>query len=592
MNNAFMKFHDFAVANGLLDSSSELGRQLLATKEKFITIVQAGGEDLDANDGHEGRRRGSTSTTDSVGSDRRRKATTTQPEPQTNPPEYMITRSPEPPQLYPGLTITHEPISQSYLTPSTNPDLSLSIPSTNQAAEFQPTTTAPGTTFSKSFDFTTIDFNFDFLSAPQAQPQPQPHQPQISSPYSSLPAPSSYASHEITFGRRYQRFAVERAHMLVTMPNPPIEKLSKAFSFCLLFESPDMIFQRTLETISRSANESLHNWKYPFYHLGGAGTHLLNSTVIFHPGMKMHLQIGNQGTVDVLKPHPELTAGFGMGPFPPAVCDARDKWLDKETMKMLMPGLDGEFYDCDEVEFYFHQRGVKIPPGADRYTVEIYPAQFGGRPASGSLEDLDLACLDSVVHNCIPGEQGSPPSSMDYMSNTSIISDDFSPYQKPSATTKPLTPGEYSSSLSPPSTTCSAAQDWSSRFLGVPQHTQQANDTSFDFSVSEFGSPARTDNSSNNSMYASPRSHHSSSHSTGSATTTNTSFDQAPPPVLSTSPPQPQQIWNQRMLVTIDVNKLVQELVEGAICLGRTPGIRVEDINAAFWKSVEMSVPL
>lgn len=46
------------------------------------------------------------------------------------------------------------------------------------------------------------------------------------------------------------------------------------------------------------------------------------------------------------------------------------------------------------------------------------------------------------------------------------------------------------------------------------------------------------------------------------------------------------------MLVTIDVNKLVQELVEGAICLGRTPGIRVEDINAAFWKSVEMSVPL
>ncbi|KAK3401727.1 hypothetical protein B0T20DRAFT_121591 [Sordaria brevicollis] len=591
MSNAFMKFHDFAVASGLLDSSSELGRRLLATKERFINISQAGGDDTDGNDDHEIRRRGSTSTAESIGSDRRRKGVN-QLENQGNSPEYMIgpIAAESSRQLFPGLTVTHEPISQSYLTTAPDTDLSLSIPTTSQTTEFHPTTTAPS--FPKTFDLPTVDFNFDFLPPPQHQPQPQ-----VPSPYSALPAPSSYASHEITFGRRYQRFAIERAHMLVTMPNPPIDKLSKAFGFCLLFESPDMIFQRTLKAIARSKNESLFNWQYPFYHLGGAGTHNLapggplNSTLTLEAGMRMHLnftnaskqpQVGNQGTADVLKPHAELTAGFSMGPFPPAVNNARDNWLDRD-MKMCLPGFQGEYYDCDEVEFYFHQRGVIIPPGADEYTVEIYPAQFGmatggaggvGGPGSGSLEEMDLACLDSVVYQqnftAGGGNVGSPPSSMDYSSN-SIVSDEHPSYQQ-QQTTKPLTPSG-SSSLSPPSTT--AVDDWAARFLGTPAH----NDT-FDFPSHPSPAPEN-----NNNMYMSPKSSHSSqSATTGTGSTAATSFDQPQP--------QPQQVWNQRMLVTIDVNQLVIELTERAICLGRTPGIRPDDINAAFWKSLCMSVSL
>lgn len=593
MCNAFMKFHDFAVASDLLDSSSELGRQLLATKERFITITEADGDDTDANDGHEGQRRGSTSTTDSIGSDRRRKGTI-QLESHTNSPEYPTEPSAAEStrQLYPGLTITHEPMSQSYLAAAPDIELKTSLPTTSQVTEFQQTTTASSFPNVKTFDFPTVDFNFDFFSQSQTQPQIQPP---IPSPYSSLSVPSSYASHEITFGRRYQRFAIERAHMLVTMPNPPLDKLSKAFGFCLLFESPDMIFQRTLKAIARSTNESLFNWQYPFYHLGGAGTHNigpggpLNSILTLEAGMRMHLnftsskqQVGNQGTIDVLKPHVELTAGFGMGPFPPAVNNARDNWLDRD-MKMSLPGFQGEYYDCDEVEFYFHQRGVVIPPGADEYTVEIYPAQFGvcsvaGAGGAGSLEELDLACLDSVVQNFAPGGAvGSPPSSMDYSSN-SIISDDL-PLHQQQQPNKPLTPsgsGSMSSSLSPPSTT--VCEDWASRFLGVPQQPQHAND-SFDFSDP---SPE------NNNMYMSPKSSQSSrSATTGTGSTAPIPFEQHRPPLR-----QPQQMWNQRMLVTIDVNQLVNELTERAICLGRTPGIRVDDINAAFWKSLSMGVSL
>ncbi|KAK3503899.1 hypothetical protein B0T13DRAFT_392729 [Neurospora crassa] len=586
MSNAFMEFHDFAVASGLLDNSTELGRQLLATRKRFITITQAGGDDVDANDHHEeGRRRGSTSTTESIGSHRRRKKTL-QPESQRNPPEYATEPSAteSPPQLYPGLTINQEPVSQSYLTTAPGTNLSVSIPTTSQAAEFLQTTTAPSNP--KAFDFATIDFDLDFLTQ---QPLAQPHPP-IPSPYSSLPTPLSYASHETTFGRRYQRFAIERAHMLVTMPNPPLDQLNRTFGFCFLFESPDMIFQRTCRAIARRTGESLYNWQYPFYHLGGAGTHNLhqsgpggplNSTLAPEAGMRMQLglQVGNQGTIDVLKPHTELTAGFAMGPFPPAVNHARDNFLDKE-MKMYLPGFEGTYYDCDEVEFYFHQRGVVIPPGADSYTVEIYPAQFGvggsggegpgGPPGSGSgpLEALDLACLDSAFSQiCDPPTTAayveSLPSSMDFSSN-SIISDDppLFGYQQQQqhctmTTSKPLS-------------------------TGVPQ---QAND-SFDFSE------VSPDNNGNIMFKLSSTSSESSSRSapedTTTTTTTTTSFDQP----LPVPPKQPQQMWNQRMLVTIDVNQLVNELTERAVCLGRTPGIRVEEINAAFWKSLSMAVTL
>ncbi|EGZ68359.1 hypothetical protein NEUTE2DRAFT_73099 [Neurospora tetrasperma FGSC 2509] len=538
MRNAFMEFHDFAVASGLLDNSTELGRQLLAAKKRFITITQASGDDIDADDHHEeGWRRGSTSTTESIGSHRRRKEPL-QPESQRNSPEYAMEPSAteSPPQLYPGLTITDEPISQSNLTTAPATDLSLSIPTTSHAAEFLPTTTAPS--ISKAFDFATIDFDLDFLTQ---QSLAQLHPP-IPSPYSSLPSPLSYASHETTFGRRYQRFAVERAHMLVTMPNPPLDQLNRTFGFCFLFESPDMIFQRTCRAIARRAGESLYNWQYPFYHLGGAGTHNfhqsgpggpLNSTLASEAGTRMPLglQVGNQGTIDLLKPHAELTAGFAMGPFPPAVNSARDNFLDKE-MKMYLPGFEGTYYDCDEVEFYFHQRGVVIPPGADSYTVEIYPAQFGvggsggegpgGPPGSGSgpLKELDLAYLDSLGgQNCDPPTTAayveSLPSSMDFSSN-SIISDDL-----------PL--------------------------FGYQQQQQQQHCTT---------------TTTNKPL------------STGAPQQANDSFDFS------------EQMWNQRMLVTIDVNQLVNELTERAICLGRTPGIRVEEINAAFWKSLSMAVTL
>ncbi|EQB57802.1 hypothetical protein CGLO_02024 [Colletotrichum gloeosporioides Cg-14] len=41
-----------------------------------------------------------------------------------------------------------------------------------------------------------------------------------------------------------------------------------------------------------------------------------------------------------------------------------------------------------------------------------------------------------------------------------------------------------------------------------------------------------------------------------------------------------------RRTVTINVGMLVHELGSRSVCLGRSPGIRPKDVNAAFWSSL------
>jgi hypothetical protein len=92
-------------------------------------------------------------------------------------------------------------------------------------------------------------------------------------------------------------------------------------------------------------------------------------------------RIGNQGLVDVGKP--ATTAGFATGPFDEVVSSVRDSVLDKD-MRMALPGFAGEYFDCDEVEMYLYQKGVVIPPGSDVVTVEVDSALVGGNDGYGA----------------------------------------------------------------------------------------------------------------------------------------------------------------------------------------------------------------
>jgi hypothetical protein len=127
--------------------------------------------------------------------------------------------------------------------------------------------------------------------------------------------------------------------------------------------------------LGRDARQTLHNWQFPFFHLGGAGTHfealpeLRSGEVVGLGNQGTLVRMGNQGTVDVGKP--EQTAGFATGPFEAGVNVVRDGGGLGPDMRMVLPGFAGEYFDCDEAEVYLYRRGVVMTPGEDVVTVEV-----------------------------------------------------------------------------------------------------------------------------------------------------------------------------------------------------------------------------
>jgi len=361
MSNVFLQLHDFAMSSGALETNPEFGRQLQLTTEKFLALARKASEDNGKDDetGSTGSPKGSNSgRADGAKSSSPERTET--PEAENNPTTQSL--------LYGGLTVTHEPLADADLISDFSSHLL--PPPTTASLDFE-VITQP-TLENASFPFETpADFDFGVFSNP--------------SPYSSLPLPRTYTSQEATFGRRLHRFASERALLLISMPNPPPDRFQRVFGFCLLMETREAIHQRLRRTVGRNIQENLSNWQYPFYNLGGAGTHFDLSSL----GTQ---RVGNQGTIDVLKP--QNTAGFSTGPFTPDISDIRDGSIDKE-MHMDLQGFRGDYFDCDEVEIYLRQRGVTIPPGADFVTVEVDPAGLGANSITattihGSTGNTDI----------------------------------------------------------------------------------------------------------------------------------------------------------------------------------------------------------
>lgn len=191
-------------------------------------------------------------------------------------------------------------------------------------------------------------------------------------PYGTVPAPASYAAHEVTFGRRFQRSNLEAGLRLISMPNPPPDRYAAVFGFCLFFESRESIIRRLSSSLSRTQQETLSYWKAPFTNLGGAGTFFVGEKAGAVPSPDSSdsgsLPIGNQGTREYGKPE-EIT-GFSMGPFSAEVETTRDERLD-HRLRMICPGFEGDFFDADEIEAYLRRLGITIPQSADFVEAEI-----------------------------------------------------------------------------------------------------------------------------------------------------------------------------------------------------------------------------
>lgn len=423
MNNAFLKLHDYAVGCGLLDRMPEVGRQLRETTQKFLSLARKSTDEASEDDEHSLSRE-----SDSQPTKRRR------PRRKSSSLEAVQRTATEAPpshrQLYGGLVVTQEKVSLADLASSHIPSGLTGIAEPDPTPDYE-VITYP-TLDNASFPFG-LSSGFSFtseLTSSTTQPEfssstTQPDFSDInlsSTLYPSLPLPNSYASQEVTFGRRFQRTALERAWTLVTMPNPPRKRFSRVFGFCLLFEPLESIKTRLRRGLDRTAAESLNNWQYPFLQLGGSTTHFDTTTATTTTaGSTTHNRFGNQGTADVMRS--KNANGFSTGPFDAKTTAARDMLVDANQYLppgVGAPGFGAEFYDSDEIEMYLHQRGVAIPPAADFVTVEIEATAFtdGGERVAVVVDSHSHQATPPSANGGLRGAGGADAGSVNPLDHT------------------------------------------------------------------------------------------------------------------------------------------------------------------------------
>ncbi|POR37330.1 Uncharacterized protein TPAR_02468 [Tolypocladium paradoxum] len=343
-------------------------------------------------------------------------------------------------------------------------------------------------------------------------------------PYGTVPPPASYAAHEVTFGRRFQRANLEAGLSLISMPDPPPERYAAVFGFCLFFESREAIIRRLSSSLSRTRQETLSYWKAPFTNLGGAGTFFIGEEAGAAPTPDSldngTLPIGNQGTREYGKPQ-EIT-GFSMGPFSAEVETTRDERLD-HRMRMLCPGFEGDFFDADEIETYLRRLGITIPQSADFVEAEINLAD---------LEDETVPVPDgsNIVSD---GEQG-----------TYAAAGLITPDSGYGGINGPVAGGMWPSG---------SAESGHQETRPAPADMVMTTQSMAPVLNSGVASGPSDLNGGLVPFMCAP------------------GLDG-----MWTTAPN----W-QRTMVSINVNTLVNEMVNKSVCLGRTPGVRRKDVNQA-----------
>ncbi|OHE91342.1 BZIP family transcription factor [Colletotrichum orchidophilum] len=403
MSKEFMKLYDFAVSKGMHESTPEFGRQLQATTEKFVSLARKMSEEPE-KEGDVLPSQENDGEVDEVGgpSSGQEKSNEKSPSAESlsadiaKPTDHVIYDVLSSEDQQPLLQLTPRTLAMTAVhTASWAPDSQSHMPhSTLSQAPLgyeivtEPTPDNASFPFGMSYEHSLEQPGaFDLLA----------NQPFSESLFNVLSSPTSYAYQERTFGRRLQRSTLEKAYTLLRMPNPPSSLLSSAFGFSLLFEPKEKIIERIANCLSVNQRETLFNWKVPFLHLGGGGTWFdeMNGLdeMAYPSGHKQRDPVGNQGTAEPYRQ--KVDSLFGMGPWDPQTEEVRDLRVERAAarLRMNVPGLQGEFYDADEVEWVLRKRGVDIPAAADFVTAEIDPADFSdetavaGRALSSGMEN-------------------------------------------------------------------------------------------------------------------------------------------------------------------------------------------------------------
>ncbi|KAH7394454.1 hypothetical protein BKA66DRAFT_509725 [Pyrenochaeta sp. MPI-SDFR-AT-0127] len=400
----------------------------------------------------------------------------------------------------------------------------------------------------------------DILSSTQAPfTPPNPHifsvnipTPEITPPTTRLPTPplslpnilstknlpsvTTYSFDETTFARRLTRAAIETGFQILSTANIRPSALSYVFKLSLPYFTVDELCDRFKAQLSRNIDQDLDWWAAPFIHLGGAGTHYPR-----RDASGRIIPIKNSWTVRQIGPLEKKMARIEN------VEDGRTEDLGNVDLS----GFEGEWFDAHDVQGYLEEQ----------YVCRIDPR--------------------SSFSECLVEEEGK-----DTATTTNLLPQD-DPYARrasdessdsPSLTHSSNTANSSSSSITPPTHTfdipdapfgldMSFSNAQSSTYPTVfPKHVNY--DISFDQTLGLDLAPTFDYGFAGTSGF-----------SMG-----DVGLDLGLTEEAEESLPVVRQ--KRRKIAWLDVNRLTDELIKHAVCLGRAPGFRRKDVDMAVQKAL------
>ncbi|KAF2839338.1 hypothetical protein M501DRAFT_784732 [Patellaria atrata CBS 101060] len=345
----------------------------------------------------------------------------------------------------------------------------------------------------------------------------------FSIPYPLTRSPSvpyTYSFHEMTFARRLQRAALESGFYLVAQSNIRPERFRHVFKLSLLHTTPEQLLQRFRYLLTQTTAESLEFYGAPFFHLGGAGTH--------------YPQRDASGNI---LPRPNSYNVRAVGPWPISLArlERTDRMEKDPDIVVDIAGLEGEWFDAHDVEGYLREeKGIIINPQSSFAQAEIQYSEpwvpeslviDEGRRRS-SYSEIDFSTTSSASQS-VPGTPGfgvgqQQPQGIDSRMGPSgaLEVQPWDAFAQPFDISKIM------------------EMDSAAPFETFPPETQAG------YASGTSPMPFFGQNEGGINM-------------------------QGLVPV-------------QKKTVTIDVGKMINELIKRGVCLGRAPGFRRKDVDKAF----------
>ncbi|KAK3072685.1 hypothetical protein LTR53_006380 [Teratosphaeriaceae sp. CCFEE 6253] len=337
-----------------------------------------------------------------------------------------------------------------------------------------------------------------------------------------LPTITTYSFQETTFGRRLHRSCLEAAYHVLLDGKRRQSTYERVFKLSLMGNDVPRLTASLKTMLSRGVQESLDFYEAPLIHVGGAGTHYPRRDI--NGILQTRKSAYNLGLV---------------GPQTLALLENAAKNNLSTDMTVEIAGYEGEWFDPYDVEGYLEERGIHIDPNQSFVEAEI---DDSSSTASSSMPATPPLEFDSAP----PVEMGQTASGL------GLIEQNHDEWADLAGMT--FTDVGYSDTLT---------GDWM-RFLepgtGVNWLDNGAQ-TSTHVHTAHWNSNATAEVAPDSLMQS----------------VDHTSFR---PPQRAT-PLQNHRLPRKKNII-IDTGKLVKVLSMKAVCLGRTPGYKRQDVDQAL----------